>query len=46
MNFVELHILHLIELFRHFAVSSLKYNSEMNIYLKSEIANRVLQFTL
>ena len=30
MNFVELRILHLIELFRNFAIRSLKRNSEMH----------------
>ena len=44
MNFVELRILHLIELLRYFTVRSLKRNSEMQIYSKSEIANHVLYY--
>ena len=36
MNFVELRILYLIDVSRNFAVRSLKRNSEMQIYSKSE----------
>ena len=42
MNFVELRILYLIDVSINFAVRSLKRNSEMQIYSKSENTNRVL----
>ena len=42
MNFVEIRILYLIDVSRNFAVRSLKRNSEMQIYSKSENTNRVL----
>ena len=46
MNFVELRILHLIELSRNFAVRSLKRNLEMQIYSEFQTANRVLHYQI
>ena len=43
MNFVELRILHLIELLISLCAEA-KRNSEMQIYSKSEIANHVLYY--